>query len=101
MPTIINGLVKIRKGTEAGLASIVLLDGELGFATDTGLIKVGDGVTAFSALTAGYYSKSDVYTKAEVQTIINGLINKINTLTIYVDSFGIKDVSDIDNTGLF
>ena len=68
MPTTINGLVKIRKGTASAMASVVLLDGEIGFATDTGEIKVGDGVTVFSGLSAGYYTKANTYTKTDLYT---------------------------------
>lgn len=42
-----------RRGTAAQWNSTnpVLADGEIGFDKDTKIIKVGDGVTAFSALT--------------------------------------------------
>ncbi len=70
MPTTIQGLVKIRKGTSAALASVVLLDGELGFATDTGALKIGDGITTFSSLPTGldtrYYTKAETYSKTEI-----------------------------------
>lgn len=46
---------KLRSDTAANWAEAdpVLLEGEPGFETDTGLLKCGDGVNAWSAL--GYY----------------------------------------------
>ena len=66
MPTTINGVVKIRRGTAASLASVVLLDGELGYANDTKILKIGDGVTAFSALP----TLETFYLKTEVESFI-------------------------------
>jgi hypothetical protein len=47
---------QMRRGTAAALAAAneVLLDSEWCRETDTGLMKVGDGVTAWNAL--GYFS---------------------------------------------
>jgi hypothetical protein len=44
------GTYILRKGTAAAMASVVLSAGEVGFATDTKDIKVGNGSTAFSSL---------------------------------------------------
>lgn len=50
MAQTLSGIFKIRRGTNASLASIVLQDGEIGYATDTKVEKIGDGVLAWSAL---------------------------------------------------
>lgn len=42
-----------------------------------------------------YYLKSEVYTKAEVQAIINGLIDQINALYIYNTATGMIDSREI------
>ncbi len=44
--------LQVRHGTEAAWASAdpVLRDGEPGFETDTGVFKLGDGVTVWSLL---------------------------------------------------
>lgn len=51
MPTI-NGRLQIRAGTSAewSTANPVLLAAELGFETDTGRLRVGDGMTQFTSL---------------------------------------------------
>lgn len=45
-------LIQVRRDTAAqwDLVNPVLGDGEVGYAEDTGQIKVGDGVTAWTAL---------------------------------------------------
>lgn len=47
-----NTIVKRRRGTSAAwtAANPILPDGQLGFETDTGLYKLGDGVTAWTSL---------------------------------------------------
>lgn len=81
MATNINGVFKIRRATAATLASVVLLDGEIGYATDTKIMKVGDGVTIFSSLsstTPGVATNSYsgtitlVQTDAIIQSMLNG-----------------------------
>jgi hypothetical protein len=44
--------IQVRRGTaqEWSDADTVLSSGEIGFETDTGLFKIGDGVTAYTAL---------------------------------------------------
>lgn len=42
--------IKLRRDTAANLASIVLASGEPAFATDTNVLKIGNGSAAFSAL---------------------------------------------------
>lgn len=47
-----------RRGTAAqwATANPVLADGEVGYETDTRIIKIGDGVTSWTALRSGYLS---------------------------------------------
>lgn len=47
-----RSLARIRIGTNAEITADVLEEGEFGYATDTKVLKLGDGVTAFSALAA-------------------------------------------------
>ena len=42
--------IKLRRDTAANLASVVLASGEPAFATDTNVLKIGNGSAAFSAL---------------------------------------------------
>jgi hypothetical protein len=57
-----------RRGTAAewAAANPVLADGEIGFEHDTGVIKVGDGVTAWLALPAPYVTRSLVDAKGDI-----------------------------------
>lgn len=47
-----TNLIKVRRGTAAQWASAdpTLASGELGYETDTNLLKIGDGTTAYSSL---------------------------------------------------
>lgn len=58
MQTNINGRVYNRSDTSTNWSdnNPVLGSGEIGFETDTGLMKIGDGVTAYNALK--YYGGS-------------------------------------------
>jgi hypothetical protein len=60
--------IQMRRGTAAvwALANPVLLQGEPGMETDTGVIKVGDGTTAWAALLQGVVAKSLVTTKGDL-----------------------------------
>jgi len=46
--------IQLRRGTAAqwATANTVLAEGELGYETDTGFIKVGDGATAYNSITS-------------------------------------------------
>lgn len=46
--------IQLRRGTAAqwSAANTVLAEGELGYETDTGFIKVGDGATAYNSITS-------------------------------------------------
>ena len=47
----VNTKIQLRRGTAASWTTQVLSQGEIGFETDTGLFKIGDGTTAWSSLT--------------------------------------------------
>lgn len=51
-----NDLIQVRRGTAAQWAAVdpILAQGEFGHETDTGQIKIGDGLTVWSSL--GYLS---------------------------------------------
>lgn len=61
-----------RRGTAAewAAANPVLGDGELGLETDTKILKIGDGVTAWASLTSGYLR---VGAKAADSELLDGL----------------------------
>lgn len=52
MTTAVTAKIQIRKGTAAQWTSAnpILLAGEIGFETDTGKIKIGDGSTTWATL---------------------------------------------------
>jgi hypothetical protein len=60
--------IQMRRGTAAAwaLANPVLLQGEPGMETDTGVIKVGDGTTAWAGLLQGVVAKSLVTAKGDL-----------------------------------
>lgn len=47
----VNTKIQLRRGTAASWTTQVLSQGEIGFETDTGLFKIGDGTTAWNSLT--------------------------------------------------
>lgn len=53
-------LMKQRRGTAVQWSTInpVLADGEIGFTTDTRVVKIGDGVTAWNSLAADFLTRS-------------------------------------------
>lgn len=60
MTTTVTAKIQVRNGTAAQWTSAnpMLLSGEIGFETDTGKQKIGDGVTAWTAL--AYYHDPDL-----------------------------------------
>lgn len=46
----VNTKIQVRRGTASQWTSQVLAQGEIGFETDSGLFKIGDGSTAWSSL---------------------------------------------------
>lgn len=47
----VNTKIQLRRGLASSWTNQVLSAGEIGFETDTGLFKIGDGTTAWSSLT--------------------------------------------------
>lgn len=60
MTTTVTAKIQVRNGSAAQWTSAnpTLLSGEIGFETDTGKQKIGDGVTAWTALV--YYNDPDL-----------------------------------------
>ena len=73
--------LQIRRGTAAQwtAANTVLAAGELGYETDTGFFKVGDGVTAWNSL----------------DTLIEGSTADISVTTAVASGGGALTVSNI------
>lgn len=66
--------------------TIVLLDGEIGFETDTGKFKIGDGSTAWSALLYASVLPADAYTDEKAQDAVGGICADSNSITLdYTD----------------
>jgi len=61
--------IQIRRDTAANWTSQVLFDGEIGYETDTGNFKVGDGVTAWSALAYQFPYSTGLKTSALSATL--------------------------------
>lgn len=71
-----------RRGTasEWATANPVLKDGEIAIIEGTKTFKVGDGVTAFSALTTWYAEVSQAYVVAQVAALVNSAPSTLDTL---------------------
>lgn len=68
--------IQLRRGTAAEwtAANPVLADGEMGLETDTKIIKVGDGITAWNSLTSVQTAAHDHEVGDLVQLFENNLI---------------------------
>jgi hypothetical protein len=68
--------IQLRRGTAAEwtAANPVLADGEPGLETDTGIMKIGNGVTAWNSLTSIQVSAHDHDVGDLVQIFQNGLV---------------------------
>lgn len=78
--------IQMRRGTAAEWAATnpVLADGEAGFARDTGVFKVGDGVTAWSSLTSVYAMGADIVamdTRVDILETDLGVGTRVRILT--------------------
>lgn len=64
--------IQIRRGNAADWTSSdpTLADGEMGYETDTGKFKVGDGSTAWTSL--GYISVADVLSSSDIGVTVQG-----------------------------
>lgn len=84
--------IQIRRDTSSNWSSVdpVLSQGEIGYETDTGKLKIGDGSTTYSGL--GYYRTS---TDEEIQDVAGGMFSG-NTETFitgtYQDADGTIDL---------
>ena len=72
--------IQLRRGTDAQFSSFntVLASGEPGYATDTRVIKVGDGYTPWSSLSSIQHNVNDII---DITSLY-----RTNILTIYPDS---------------
>ena len=69
-------LIQLRRDTAANwtLANTVLSQGEQGYETDTGKMKIGDGSTAWTSL--AYFVDSSAYaTSSDITTAVNNLVD--------------------------
>ena len=68
--------IQLRRGTSAewAAANPILADGEMGLETDTKIMKVGDGVTAWNDLTNVQSASHDHDVGDLVQIFQNGLV---------------------------
>jgi trimeric autotransporter adhesin len=70
------GTIVLRQDTAAGLASVILAQGQPGYATDTGKFAIGDGSTTFGNLTG-----------------ISGLIGSTstNTTSLFLNAYAVVE----------
>ena len=75
--------IQLRRDTTANWTAQnpVLAEGEQGLDTTTGLLYIGDGVTAFAQLTPFTGDNSGVYTKAESDVLLAAKADKTDTYT--------------------
>ena len=75
--------IQLRRDTTANWTAQnpVLAEGEQGLDTTTGLLYVGDGVTAFAQLTPFTGDNSGVYTKAESDVLLAAKADTADTYT--------------------
>lgn len=94
--------IQVRRGTAAqwAAANPVLADGEPGLATDTGEYKIGDGVTAWTGLSALLSQADASSTYARVPTNGQRAIGK-GELVIDVTDYGALGDGVADDTGAF
>ena len=77
-------IIQIRRDTAANWTSTnpTLAQGEMGYETDTGKLKFGDGSTAWTSLS--YYSAGTAFLSDTNPVISEGTITEDATTTIYV-----------------
>ena len=77
--------IQIRRGTAAEwiAANPVLIIGELGFETDTNLIKAGDGTTSWSSLPyyAGTTNAGNLTGATLASNVVSSSLTAVGTLT--------------------
>ena len=80
--------IQFRRDTAANWTSEnpTLAAGELGYETDTGNIKIGDGSTAWTSL--GYNGVSSSYVTTQINSLIDAAPDALNTLNELAASLG-------------
>lgn len=76
--------IQVRRGTAADwtAANPTLLEGEPGLETDTGLLKYGDGVTAWNELPYFMEATPNVFIQNNQPTMVEGDLWLDNSVTI-------------------
>lgn len=91
MSKTVNARLKVRNNTAANFASAnpVLLPGEIGYETDTGRFKVGDGTTTWNSLSYSvdsyFYGHNTVTTLASLpvsKRVILATVSAATTLSL-------------------
>lgn len=92
-----SSLIQLRRGTESEwiLANPVLANGESGFATDLGKIKIGDGVKTWTQL--DYFSSDSNKTTFKIQNSCGYAL--YSGQTVYMNSF--DSSGNLPNVELF
>ena len=92
-------LIQYRRGGAAVWASVnpILADGEVGFATDTGSLRVGNGVDAWTALSPiGGGQVSEAQIAAAVEAYLDSLPDSIATQSDLLEAVaGLATVADV------
>ena len=66
--------------------TVVLLAGEIGFETDTGKFKIGDGTTIWTSLPYAAALPGDAYTDEKAQDAVGGMVADTNSIDLtYTD----------------
>ena len=80
-----NDLIQVRSDTSSNWTSVnpILATGEIGFATNTGKVKIGTGSTAWSSLpytsnTTGTSTTADAWTTARTITLAGDLTGSVS-----------------------
>lgn len=90
--------IQNRRGTasEWTAANPTLASGEIGYETDTGKFKIGDGSTAWSSL--GYFEALSGFSLGELSDVVT--TNKAEGSVLYYDSATASFKADDINTKL-
>lgn len=104
--------IKLRRDTAANLSSVVLASGEPAFATDTNVLKIGNGSAAFSALSQiggsggggggsstflGLTDSPSAFTSSANKLLA---VNSSANAVVFVDNSGVTSLQSGDNISL-
>lgn len=79
--------------------TVVLLDGEIGFETNTGKFKIGDGVTTWASLLYASVLPADAYTDADAQGAVGDICADSDSISLtYVSETSITAALIVDVT---